>query len=217
MRTFWTLGTSNLSSSTVSTQLLQVETCPSPRSLPSLEPPPCLVTEPWVAPPRKGGVLSSVLTDGQSLRLAWMTLTGPKVLMSPAGLPLSHSPPSMQNDGKAPLLTMSGSCLNLRTPAYWPTFTESPNFLTGPGLPARAGPALHCAALLPRLAWQASASSHLPLLQARPFPTRGRCPLGSLAWCTFPALLFLWSIAVSYLRCRVLWRPSCAPDNSRTS
>lgn len=188
MRTFWTSGTPNLSSSTVSTQLLQVETCPSPRSLPSLEPPHCLVTEPWVAPPRKGGGLSAVHTDGQSLLLAWMTLTGPKVLMSPAGLPLSHSPPSMQNDRKAPVLTMSGSCLNLRTPAYGPIFTERPKFLTGPGIPARVGPASYCAVLLPCPAGQASASSHLmPLLHARPFPTHGHCPLRSLAWCAFPA------------------------------
>lgn len=84
--------------------VLQVETCPSPRSLPSLELPPCLVTEPWAVPPRKGGGLSSVHTHGQSLLLAWMTLIGPKVLVSPADLPLSHFPPSMQNDEKLQLL-----------------------------------------------------------------------------------------------------------------
>lgn len=114
-----------------------------------------------------------------------MTLIGPKVLVSPADLPLSHFPPSMQNDEKTPTLPCQAP-LNLRTPAYWPIFTERPKFLTGPGLLARVGPASRCVALL-SLTWQASGSSYLAdAPSSPPFATCGLwSTLGSLAWCTF--------------------------------
>ncbi|XP_054944478.1 uncharacterized protein [Physeter macrocephalus] len=152
------------------------------------------------------GALFCLHLHGQSLLLAWSTRRGPKVLLSCADLPpLSRSPPGGQNVAKDSSSHQVRLLLNSQSPSPLAHLQRRTRILAAAWRPGLSWPCLiSCrSAHAPR--WQAPHPSHLPVLPAHPLSVQGLCPCSFLHLAYLPPPpLFLWSIAISSLRCHLL-------------